>query len=129
MLSQQDIQQRMLEGRRGFKKQVPHSLLSDLFMDHLAVTAVFSAHLQDFKSPWKHTSGYAQEGASRAGWKSHLTADSTCCEMRGSEQSSIHPALPLSSQPPGLPTLLPDCRCSVTSSLLAAALLWLPSPL
>ena len=32
MLSQQDIQQRMLEGRRGFKKQVPHSLLSDLFM-------------------------------------------------------------------------------------------------
>ena len=65
MLSQQDIQQRMLEGRRGFKKQVPHSLLSDLFVDRLAVTAVFSAHLQDFKSPWKQSSGHVSEGDSR----------------------------------------------------------------
>lgn len=100
-------------------KSKSHTLLGDPIMGHLAVTAVFIAHLSGFQITmetlfWVMPEKVLPEPANQ-GWKSHLTAGDTCCEMRGGEWH-----LSLYSQPPGLPALPPDCRHSVTGSLLAA---------
>lgn len=80
----------LLEGSRGFKKQVPHSLLSDLLMDHLHCPPVriSNGHGNTLLGvPEKVLPEPVNQG-----WKSHLTAGGTCYEMRAREQSaSIHP--------------------------------------